>query len=159
MSLIKAAFIPHLFKRWLQVHTKCNSYESKERERESPHSQLQVQSHHHITVAKEGRNICKGNSETDLLPKLSNSMQHALKPDRGIHTRIRQPRDKTRGITAWRGCWFEIAASGYLQGSRLCLIIGKLSGIAHFLEVCIHSIMVNFHRNSCSVTTNWLEFM
>lgn len=81
MSLIKAALIPYLFKRWFQVHTKCNSYESKERERESPHSQLQVQSHHHITVAKEGRNICKGNPKIVLLHKFSNSIQYALKPN------------------------------------------------------------------------------
>lgn len=81
MSLINTALVPYLFKRGLQVHTKCNSYEPKQRQRESPHSQLQVQSHHHITVAKEGRNICKGNPKIDLLPKFANSIQHALKPN------------------------------------------------------------------------------
>lgn len=77
--MINAGLVPYLFKRWLQVHTKCNSYESKERDRESPHGQLQIQPHHHITVAKEGRNICKGNPTIYLLPKFLNSIEHALK--------------------------------------------------------------------------------
>lgn len=124
MSLIKAALLPYLFKRWLQVHTKCNSYESKERERESPHSQLQVQSHHHVPVAKEGRNMWKGNPKLGLFPNFSNFIQHAL-----------HPKSERQEVTLeWGNCCTRIPP----RQQVLLDLSSSLCSIAPFVEMHIH---------------------